>query len=354
MDKLFGIFLLSLIFVCCTNTPKTINDEEIPRQVVDSASTMVVDTIFSADKYVQADAFFVYEDSILVILNKRATNTFLLEFRDLVTGNLIRKCFRYGNGPDEMLSIIASLNGNILTVNDYVKKQVAIIDMDSVKGKAYKVHPLQHRTSSPFAVWYKENFVLENPYCFREKESKFYQEAPRFIVTNGKEMYKEQEKYKYYTWNVSCSGQIIVDSSKNRVVYASFLQPVIEIYDDKLTLLKSLRGPVEQATKYVVDEEEGLSEVLVKGEIPYNYLGYCTDTSSFYVTYSGAMDENGEVEKYPVYILQFDWDGNLKKCMSVGRYVSNISKSQEKSTFYGTALNKDNNPFLIKMKNANE
>ena len=49
------------------------------------------------------------------------------------------------------------------------------------------------------------------------------------------------------------------------------------------------------------------------------------------------------------YILKFDWDGNYYSCYECGRYLTSISKGNDPDVFYGTAINRDGEPFLIKM-----
>ena len=240
------------------------------------------------------------------------------------------------------------LNENELIVNDYIKSQVSVINVDSlIKNPNFRIKPIAHRViGAPTAILHKDSFLLENPYYFGDKRMGIYQGTSRFLVTKGEEFYDERLSYKYYTRNVSVNGHIIKNKQANKIIYASMYQSKIEIYDGDLNKIKIIEGPIELEPQYAIEN----NEISFKNRIPYAFLNYCTDEESFFLTYVGNyLDREHKLNDHPNWILQFDWDGNLKNCYFLDSYILSISKGQQSNVFYVTVLNKDKEPILLKL-----
>jgi hypothetical protein len=55
------------------------------------------------------------------------------------------------------------------------------------------------------------------------------------------------------------------------------------------------------------------------------------------------------MEDYPLWIFKFAWNGDFIKSYNIRRYISSISISNNGKSFYGTGVDKDKNPILLKL-----
>ncbi|MDR1343594.1 MAG: TolB-like 6-bladed beta-propeller domain-containing protein [Prevotellaceae bacterium] len=349
---LFAAILGSMLYSCTSN--KNADDLFLEKSIKSDAKFLQADTIGFFEDLIYARDFHVYQDSILIVRNRKYEDVYFLEFYNLPQGKLLKKMFRLGNGPNEMLSAKIEINGNLLTAVDYVKDQVALVNIDSVlQDSLYQINPNRYYTHSPTVVQYKENqYLVLNPHCFKDRELGIDNKASRFIVTSKKNIYVEKNEYRYYTWNVVANGLIITNYQKNIIAFAPIHRPEIEIYDDDLTLLKHIHGPDKLPPNYRIVNDFDNNEILFKKDyIPYTYLNYCTNEDFFYLTYMGDYlhPSKGEnMEDYPLWVFKFDWNGNFIGSYFLGRYVSSISLSADGKSFYATAISEEKNPFLIK------
>ena len=345
---LFPICLLLFMAGCASNNP-----DRLDKSIMTAEKALRADTLKGLDSLIYAKEFLVYRDSILIVLNNRNETAHFLEFYRLSDMQPITQLYRLGNGPDELLSANLYFNKNKLIVNDYVKSQIAVVDIDSLLADPdYSAPPIRLKVETLFnAIPYKDRFLLDNPYSFADENAGIVQKAPRFIVTDDERTYEEKNSYQYYTRNV-VSGRIIANEAKERIIYADSGQSSVEIYDMDLNLLRTITGPIDLPTKYVIHNDEGgmENEVVFKTNIPYAYLNYCTDDDYFYLTYVGDMLGSGKKTlDMHCRIFKFDWDGNFIDSYPVHNYVRSISKSRKDDAFYVTILSKEGLPVLIKL-----
>lgn len=317
------------------------------------AERVKIDTVGFYEDFIYAKNFWVYQDSILVVHNRNYEDGYFLEFYELSENRLITKLFRYGNGPNELLSANVDLNKNELIVNDFVKGQVVFVDIDSLLQGFPVKEPIKHYVfGAPTAVRYKDDcLLLENPDCFQDEKLRIDNKESRFIVACGDFMYEPTEDYRYFVRNVAVDGRIITNYKKNRIFHASMHEPLLQMYDTDLNLLKKIKGPDNLPPDYrVVGNTGGREEVVFKkGHIPFTYLNFCANEEFFCLAYMGDyLLDNTNIEDYPFWIFKFDWDGNIVDSYTLGRYVSSISLSADGQTMYATVFSDEKNPFLIK------
>lgn len=356
MKKIYilnAIMLVILLVGCAQSKRNDVPVQILDRGILAKAKILRVDTIGVFDDFIYAKNFWVYADSVLVVLNKKHKDGHFVELYNLYTKENIAKLYRLGDAPNEMLSARIDMNGKTMFVNDYVKGQIAVVDLDSLlRNATYTALPVRHQVmGSPTAIPYGDCFLLEHPYRFTDKNLKIEQDAPRFIVTDGKKPYVEKVEYKYYTRNVSVDGCIITNYSNDRIIYAYMHKSVMEIYDKDLNLRRMIEGPVDLKARYSLDG--GLdtgTEISFKDYIPYAYLTYCTAKNCFYMSYVGDYLKSGRgMKDFPGWILKFDWDGKLLDCFSVNGCVRSVSKSEKERALYVTVLNKEDVPILLRM-----
>lgn len=349
------LVIVGCILSSCFSDEKTYN-YSLDKKIKSEANVLHVDTIDFFEELIYASDFWVYQDSILIVRNKKHTDGYFLEFYDLKSRKFLKRLFRLGNGPNELLSARITINKNELTAIDYIKDQVVCINIDSViHNPDYMVSPKRYFPHSPGAVQHTDgNILVENPHCFKDDKLRIDNKAPRFILNKKDNAFYDEKTYRYNTWNVATSGSIITNYRKDRVIYAASHLPLIEVYDASLNLHKTIQGPDDLPPDYrIVSDEFATNEILFKkGYIPFSYLDFCTNNDFFCLVYMGDyldLVEQRNMEDYPMWIFQFDWDGNFIDSYSVGRYITSLSLSADGKSFYATAINSEKNPFLIKL-----
>lgn len=338
-----------LIYSCKKDKKDKKEDFFLQEEVKTKAKSLKIDTIPFLKELIYAKVFLVYQDSVLIVLNKKHENGYFIEFYNLTTTTLINSSYRFGNGPNEILSALISLNGNLLTINDYVKGEVALLNVDSVLANhSYTSPPIRHFTNSPTVTQYcnENQLIIENTACFEDDDLGIDNKAIRFIVTDKGSKYVENSKYEYYTRNVASDGDIITNYPLNKIVYTHMHKSIIEIYNNDLKLTKRILGPDKLPIKYRIVEKE----ITFNKRIPYSYLDFCTDKNYFYLSYMGDFLVRGKnMDDYPLWIFKFDWNGNFIDSYYIGRYFASISISNDSKSFYVTGIDKEKNPILLKL-----
>ena len=176
-----GAFLLFLTG-CTPGNETNIPTDHLDKNILAIEKAMRIDTLETFDSLIYAKEFLVYQDSILIAVNNKYENGYFVEVYKWPSMVPIKQLYRLGDGPDEMLGAKVSLNKNELIVNDYVKSQVAVVNIDSMlKNPDFSPLPIRHQAiGSPTAIPYRGKFLLENPYSFTDRKARIIQEAPRF------------------------------------------------------------------------------------------------------------------------------------------------------------------------------
>jgi hypothetical protein len=352
MKKYLYYLSIFLMVSCTCRYNKETVVEELPKDFL-----FEVDTLGTfEDKFLYAKEFLVYNDTILIVLNKAHKDGYFVECYDYINKKEVKKLIRYGNGPNEMLSARIHLNDNELYINDYVKSQIAIINMDSLilQKEDYKENVLKHHAYGlPSAVICNGLFVLENPYYFSCEQLGIEQGEHRFITTNGDKAYEYTSSYPYNTRNVVVDGCIITNDTKKLILYASMHNSQVELYDYEFNQLRKFNQLPSLEPNYIIkgSEDSREKEIIFNKTIPFTFLDYTTDKDYIYLVYMGDfLKGNTRMKDYPNWILKFDWDCNLIEKYYINDYVLSVSKSNNGETFYITVPNKEEIPTLLRLK----
>ena len=293
--------------------------------------------------FIYAKNFFVYEDSIMIVLNKPSNYVNFIEFYNIKMGKIINRFITRGNGPGEMLNTLAHIRKNNLYIHDFMANQIVSINIDSVLSfPDYKIEkPIRfsNNVGSPFVTFYKNDQLIMNcPFYFYDKKMGIDNNAPRFIVTDSKEEISlSLSAHIYYTYNVS-QGLIVPNQEKNRLIYASCFLPEIEVYDMELNPIKRIIGPDKLKPSYRIDG----NQIVFNKIVPYSYTGYYFDKEHLYFSYVGDYFHGDmELKDLKSWILKYDWDGNFIESFDLPEYINGLSKSVEENVFYGRGFDSD-------------
>lgn len=306
---------------------------------IDSVKTCSI--IPLSKELVHAKDFWVYRDSVLVVLNKPACDYFI-EVYDLKSGKRLTRCIMKGNGPTEMLNCNARLNGDNLYVRDFVKGNYTVVNLDEI---------VQYKNDYQLGFFkrYKESLSVYdvheiggrllclNPYCFYSPDIGVDNLEPRFFYEGE---WKPGNR-KLNAFNVS-QGHIVVNDVDRKVLFAGLDLSQIEIYDFSLTPLVKVNGPKNLNIKYVSRD----GRVTFYKTAYYSYLGACGLDDCFYVTYSGQDINNAK----STYIFKFDWSGNVLKSVFVDKYLATISPSSIENVLYVRGKDDDGETVMYKLE----
>ena len=351
MKYIYALFVvLSILTACDSSQKKEGLTVYMDNEVLNNSDTIGIDSVRLPQEFIYAQSFFVYRDSILIVQNKKAEDVYFLEFYNLYSQEKITELFRYGNGPQEMLAAKININNDLLIVDDYVKKEVSFIPIDSIlKDKRYMSTIQGYYVDARSVVpYFDEKILVDNPNYFSDPNLKIETEnEPRFLLYTSKEFQNLRIKQgKYYTRNVS-SGTIIPNYVRDRILYFNYHLSEIEVYNTQLTLEKHLLGPNQLDANYTVID----NELIFKKVIPYSYWQYCCDGNYIYIIYVGELwnVETSNSQQLHEHILKFDWDGNLIQAYKVPCFINNISMGKENEYLYATGYNEEENPILLKL-----
>lgn len=179
---IFGLLLCALFVQCSEQKPVGFDVvQELSSDVKEKAVALKAEKVIESDEFIPAKEMFVYRDSILVVVNKPISGGWLLELYNLNAKSSLGKFVRKGNGPKEMLKVMAHVNKNKLILHDYIKRQVLSFDLDSaILDKAYSYGtPVSFckNAGSPFVTFFdKSRLIMLNPY---------YLENDKLGISNG-------------------------------------------------------------------------------------------------------------------------------------------------------------------------
>lgn len=307
-----------------------------------------IDSVFPSAKY-----YYVYQDSILVAVNGVSENQSLVELYNLNTQTPIRRILPFGRRKTEVVSGFVTLSGKTLLVNDYVASKHAIIDMDSLLTEPkYRINFIE--TSMHVMtdlVYFKDAIAFENSLCFEDENLGINQGKDRILYYQKADS-AFQKLPKYNTENVS-QGSLIVNSSKDKLIYASLHQPYYEVYDENLRLVRRVYGPKSFTARYNIHEDdEVMNDITFKGNIPYTYIGYCLNEKNVYLLYSGVIEVAGEnkFENTSNYLIVTNWQGDFVDCYNIGEHALSVSVSAtQDNVFYTCLLDEEGLPQMYRM-----
>ncbi|WP_298063633.1 BF3164 family lipoprotein [uncultured Rikenella sp.] len=349
-----GIILIciSLFTGGCRQISTELPSVSLPVDIKTNAIDLEVDTMITSEAFIHAKMYYVYKDSTLIVINQATETVPYLEVRNLTDNWKIGNYIPLGKGPGEMLRVVAYLEGNTLKVNDFVKKQIAFVNLDSLlkNPNGYQISSCNYQVLTNAINRFSDGKLLfENPYCFSDSKSGIENKnAPRLKIGDNTTNDEDFGTYDYVTHNVS-QGRLVYNQNRNRIVYASSSIPVVEIYDSTLAPLMRIVGPDSFDDQMYVIAPDGL--VTYKKTAPYAYLTYSYDDDYFYLVYNGELiDFNVKQEKdLHTWIFRFDWDGNFEGSYYYPGYVNAISISGDGKSFYASARDEDNMPMLVKL-----
>lgn len=347
-----SVFLIGIssIFIQCSGDKYDENRICLSVSVKNEAIKIVPDTIKFKNEYIYANRFFVYNDTLLIVINKASQAVPFVEIRDIRSEKLIKGLITHGNGPGEMLQVSVNVNHGTLIVEDIQKKSVAFIEIDSLLiDPNYTINFERYKNRcGGINKDLGGNLLFENPYYFETTKLDINNDVNRF--------FHESDNIEGFELGMNTSnvtyGRIITNPSRGKIVYLSLYYPVIEFYNRELELSKTIIGPDDFSEQdfSIIQSEENIPEVIFKKTIPYAYIAFSDSDDFFYVSYVGEMLESRQIRRREMksYIFKYDWDGDLVEAYSTDQYLCTLSCNDRNDFIYASSYDSDGLPILLK------
>ena len=257
----------------------------------------------------------------------------MVEIYNLNSGALIWDRFTKGNGPEEILMGRSDMFNDTLMLEDFMRDRIVLLPIGKITtGEDFKPEFQGYSVVSTRIRPFGGKLLAVNPYCFNDKQSGIHNDGNRFILTDSSFNYKETNSYQYETFNVT-NGNFIISYDNDRIIYYSAAEPLIEVYDTDLNLLRTVTGP-ELPNRPELSLIGNM--VMYSNGKPYAYKSAsCCNRRHVYLTYIGELataDRN--YDDFDTYILKFDWDGNFIESYSIGHSVTSMSLSGDGKSLY--------------------
>lgn len=321
---IYFLLVALVIYGCQGNYSSDWNnvvENNIDEIIIEEAT---LDILPLSQEMIHAKDLFVYNDSILVVLNK-PTAAYCVQVYNIYSGNHIIDLIRKGNGPKEMLLCQARIIDENLYIRDFAKGNYTVINL-----------PILLRTTNDYDVpelkKYQEKFnvydfieinnqlLYLNPLCFEDRNYNVNNHEPRLIY--GRHTWPRNA---YDAFNVS-QGTIMSSNQDSLIVFASLNTNELEIYDRELNPQVKVLGPTYFDVEYNFDG----NHVTFKDNAYYGYQCVINAGDSFWATYQGELIDKVK----QTYIIQYKWDGTIIRAIHSDKYLSTISLSSERNKLY--------------------
>ncbi len=352
MKKISFLALICIVYLAAIQCSRT-HDSSIPVLHNDISDFKVQDLKFSevsfSREFIHARDFFVYSDSILIVLNKPTAGKFL-EIYNINTEECLGKLIGVGNGPKEMLNVFGELYGNIFVADDFIKSNYLQINLDEFLAQrdSYSLNDLKsyiNGSGCPVMNFYPisdSRLLIANPYCFESDELGINNMEPRFFYNT-----RPDWPCPVNAANVN-QGSILVSHKDSLIVFLSSNEAFMELYDLGLNPLVKVIGPTDLKVRHTLTDHESIA---FKDFIPHAYRSAIPYGAHFLTIYHGnTLSKTGQVSDRTSYLLEYNWDGELLDVRRANTLLGTISTTSDNNIFYASGEDQDGTIILYKLQ----
>ena len=345
--------------------PTTDNIVRFTDQNMPAVEYFTLEKIRLPEKYADAQ-YFVYNDSILIIINNQHPLPFVVTFYNLNTKKEIAGFFLAGTWSDKMSKGGGVMYRSTLMVRDGFAHIVARFNVDSVLTEKYAYKP----TITPQLFWFgscifvdENTITMENPMYISDKYG--VEGLPEFIqydAKTGKLLadYKKNDK----NFPANLTGRTIAYCNSKYIAFWS-RYPIITIYDKDFNLLKMYRDD-----KFKDNEVREENRDFLMKNID-NFFTFACQTDNYIFANNGRghisreeFEKKGGIQWIETTdftiakhknqeIWCFDNDMNLVrrfKCKNKLSFISNVSYNEKSKNMFVNAMDENGKYCLYRCK----
>ncbi len=294
-------------------------------------------------------SFFVYNDSILIIL-PRNPDTYVMSIMSMHTKKIIGRYLHIGNGPGESGKYCsADLRQNRIIVQDGQKKILMSFNLDSAIMLGNNYRPLMTQLmcdTHSFDIFLDNTFLLSNIWYLDDCGNKINEDEPELLIAKINDVfdYKAPEKAEQV---MLCNYTTIASNIERNKVFITYeYKPQFTLLNTNLDTIKIIIGPDPLKKQEYKKNVTGISPQYIT-----QYGGHVVTTNDFvFVRMRRLIDVPSdkyreESKKNRPEIFMFDWDGNL-----LARY----NKLKGNKIFSIAGYSETNNILYINSKDEND
>ncbi len=291
-------------------------------------------------KPLNPSAFFVINDSLVLVQSWSNNLPFFVEVYNFRTGALITSFGKRGKGPNEYLGCMLQYqtHQNTFTLIDPIKKTVSIYYIDSVLlyGENYKPKQIKvpNFIGNDVVILNEQYIIFHNSYYMHNNIfNPGVEMLMKFDVLNDDaRSLEEDSRFKYFTWNVS-SSKLAISPKGDRIFAFCQYYNLIRVFDNKLHPIATYSGPNIFKPEYSVEENR-----MVKfTNTSETYLRCFYNDKHIFIIYDGYFSKDRRLrELLPNEIHQFTWDGQFIARYRLDSHLRTIYVSECESVIYGT------------------
>ncbi len=358
MQKISLILLCTIGFVSACNKEQSYEIQHIDNTVLNNAEWSLFDTCSMGGDFLLAESFYPCNDSMCIIVNQKKENEPFLLVYNRKKESISKQMLVCGKGHEEALSFHDILfENNLLSACDYVTRREFFINVDSLLR--YPNYQIECHSNLPFCgvlnfSKFNGKIIGENFNRFKNEELKINQDYPRLFYCDD----STPENYimkdgDYDLFNINNGGQIVVNEKRQKILYANRTQPIIEISDAKLNIIKEIYFDKLEGIDYVIFK----NKLIYKKRLPVTFASSCKNEKYVYLFYVNNFWDaiKNDLNNGLYYILKLDWDGNVVNCYKTDHYLYSLSYLYESGTdsghLYATIHDDEGDSWLVKFKN---
>ncbi len=348
-----GLFLMTQSCGDVKSSPH-VSGIVLSHDIIDNARILGFDKAADLKDYIFVKDAYIYEDTILVMLNVPKASNFI-DIVNLRTGDLLWQGVKKGRGPSEVLSAQVWFNNGELTISDIANQKFYIVQVDSVlkyRDEFKMPEPLSlavdGSSTTLLCPYGKDSLVCLNNNVLVDKRFEIDNAGPRLVAgRNGDNIRVASSRDKYDVFNVS-QGSILCSKEHNSIVFCSSTRNRLEwMRYDTLEPFLVYDGPGKEQNEYHISKDGSVSfdkTFLVA------YNSVCSTSDLVFFSYTGQFYQSEvHLAKSPTFILVFNWEGEFLDSYKVDCFMKKLSVSQDGKYLYGSGYDNDGNRAIWKV-----
>ncbi len=345
MKKHCVLISILLLFFCYSCIQENIRNIYFERNNFKSTVKLVGEKI-NLKGPISVVNYSVVRDSFVFIQTSGKIDPYFIYIYNFYSKKIIASMARKGNGPGELVSCRLSYKNNEdhkIYADDVTGQKMYIYNIDSLINNMHNYIPEEIR----FPVYALDgvDFNSDKMVCY----NLFYLDdrkygnniSPVFFLDKRSGMVDPllQERCKNFTFNVS-GGEVIKSPFFNDVWAFHWQTNRIDIFDNKLNLVKTMKGPGIYKPLY---QKNSTGMIMCKNHKI--FLSYISAFATKHAVYAAFVDINNVSEREflpkPVEIFKFSWAGDLLCRYQLDQFVYYFTIDSKEKYLYASVQHKN-------------
>lgn len=224
---------------------------------------------------------------------------------------------KYGKEEGCILESIISRNGNLILLNDFVKRQIWILSF-SDSGLEYASGPINSDIKSQCIIPIsQQKCIYLNPNSFKTGKQR--------ILTSIEDIQSAPCRKSRFNFMNVLHG-FIATNGHGKYAFADHITSHIELINESGHQYKILEKAIMEQQDYYVDSKE----IVFSGYVCRSFVDLCSNNDAFYAVYRpGVLSFDTIENEDESEIFVFDWEGNQLSHYVVYARVVDLSLSED-------------------------